>query len=782
MKFVTVLALLSAVTLQITLASPANSDSATTSPATSAETVRSSLVEAQLELSFDPQNAAALVAQAQAAYRADLTDLGTVGFTNLQTALAKRDEPAFATARARLWTDLLRAAYDKLIAAVARGDTRSAVQWLELREYRSATRFTTPETDATLAVQDLSAGKISVSDALIAVRADGLDAYQSRLNDALHELETALGQGFKTVSAEQAALARGYFRILAGTYPAQKLGVANAAFLALETAPNPATLKAARGVLEGFRAAPLSPRERAKRAAQTFRFLGLVPIEYARAAKGEAGQVNIVKDLEITEAKTFRNNAFSSFSDLEPLLVKLDAGQVKRAKQGFAALETSLTAAGLKRNPPTANQVQHQFEALNATLEGLIPTDWRRADPAGDLNVIRQQLKAAENAVAQSDYALAEQARIDAYGLLESGPEARLKVFQPALALEIEAIFWFNPEPKGFAKLISERASAAEFRSSRLALEARLKEASAIVGTDASPAVVFTNALIIVFREGLEAVLILAALLGSLKRKEVLHLRRPLWLGSAAAFVASVATFMVMRGIVNAFAVFGEKLEAVVSVVAVAVLLVIMNWFFHNVYWNDRLAGFHKQKHGLMGGAATKMLLGLFVLGFTAIYREGFETGLFLQSLILQSGAAPVTLGALVALGLVALVGVAVFVMQTKLPHKKMLIATGAMIVLVLGVMVGNTVHILQIVGWFPVHPLGIQFPHWFAQWLGTHPTWEGILMQIAAVTAVIGSYFLAEALKHRELERKAQKVSEGSSVSGSGSEGQRLPEAQGTD
>jgi high-affinity iron transporter len=740
-------------------ASCALAANALATPAEAGETLRSSLSAAQIEMGFDPTSARKLLEAARAAYRAELSALGNPDFSSLERALRNEDTALFARGSGMLWTRVLKGSYERLEAAVKRVDFAEARRWLPLREYRTATRFTTPDTDATLAVEALEAGRMNATDALIAVRADLLDAYQSRLGDALSELETALRQNFATIAAEQSALAAGYFAILAPFYDPAKLEATRAAFQTLETTPNLANLNVVRTKLEGFRAAPLSPRERAKRAAQVFRFLALVPVEYARGAKGTQGNVNIVKDLEITEAVTFQHNAESSFSDLEPLLVKLNREAVERAKLEFAALEASLRAATLKRNPPTADTVQAQVATLTTTLERLIPNDWRRADPGGDLEVIRQQLKAAENAVANGDYAAAEQARIDAYGILESGPEARLKVFQPQLALDIESLFWHDPNPKGLAKLIAERASAPEFKTSRLALENKLKEASAIVGTDASSGVVFTNSLIIVFREGLEAVLILAALLGSLKRREVQHLRRPLWMGAAAAFVASIATFMVMRGIVNAFAVFGEKLEAVVSVVAVAVLLVIMNWFFHNVYWNDRLANFHKQKHGLVGAAAGQ-LLGLFVLGFTAMYREGFETALFLQSLILQNGILTVTLGALTALGLVALVGVAVFVLQTKLPHKKMLVATGVLICLVLGVMVGNTVHILQVVGWFPVHPLGMSFPYWAAQWLGTHPTWEGILTQVVAVTAVIGSYFLAEGLKHKEMQRKAKSVS----------------------
>jgi high-affinity iron transporter len=386
----------------------------------------------------------------------------------------------------------------------------------------------------------------------------------------------------------------------------------------------------------------------------------------------------------------------------------------------------------------------------------LIPADWRRADPSGDLDVIKSQLRQLENAVGEKSFDLAESARVSAYAMLESGTEARIKVFQPQLATDIESLFWNGVQPDGLARLISKKASVTEFKTTRLALEKKLEEASRYVGTNASPTSTFVNALVIVFREGLEAVLILAALLGSLKAPAVRHLRRPLWMGAAASFVATIITFMVMQRILNAFAIFGEKLEAVVSVIAVVVLLVIMNWFFHNVYWNDHLANFHKKKHQLMGTNIGQGL-GLAVLGFTAMYREGFETVLFMQSLVLQSGLAPVLSGASVALLLVTLVGVLVFVLQSKLPHKKMLIATGAMICVVLFVIVGNTTHMLQVVGWMSIHPLPIVLPYWTGLWLGTYATLEGIALQVIAVTFVIGSYFVAEGLKHKDLARKLE-------------------------
>jgi high-affinity iron transporter len=102
------------------------------------------------------------------------------------------------------------------------------------------------------------------------------------------------------------------------------------------------------------------------------------------------------------------------------------------------------------------------------------------------------------------------------------------------------------------------------------------------------------------------------------------------------------------------------------------------------------------------------------------------------------------------------LVGVVVFAVQAKLPYKKMLIYTGIMIGAVLLVMVGNTAHVLQVVGWLPTHPVRwLTLPYWAGMWFGLFPTWEGLSLQAAAAVFVIGSYYAAEWM-HKRARRTA--------------------------
>jgi high-affinity iron transporter len=123
---------------------------------------------------------------------------------------------------------------------------------------------------------------------------------------------------------------------------------------------------------------------------------------------------------------------------------------------------------------------------------------------------------------------------------------------------------------------------------------------------------------------------------------------------------------------------------------------------------------------------------------------------LFLQALELSSGLWVVLEG--VALGSigVALVAVATFVLERKLPYKKMLIVTGVLLTVVLVIMVGKTARTMQGVGWLPITPIDIDVPYWMGLWLGIFPTVETIVAQIGAFAFVIGSYVLAERMRGR--------------------------------
>jgi high-affinity iron transporter len=110
--------------------------------------------------------------------------------------------------------------------------------------------------------------------------------------------------------------------------------------------------------------------------------------------------------------------------------------------------------------------------------------------------------------------------------------------------------------------------------------------------------VVFNSAMI-VFREGLEAVLILAAVTASFLGANRSR-RRPVMLGAATSFGATVVTWFVAQAVLDAASSLGPKLEAITGFLAIIVLLLVLNWFVHKVYWSEWIGKHHRQRKKLL--------------------------------------------------------------------------------------------------------------------------------------------------------------------------------------
>jgi len=740
------------------------------SPAQTGEAIRSALVQAQLTLSADPGASVQLVKEAEIAYRTGLSDSitsynpeaherVTSAFEALVESTSRRDMTSFAAARAQAWTGILAGSYSVVEGVIQSGDGLTAQTWLPLREFRTATRFSRPNVGATVSVENLIEGNSSTEEALLSVRADVLDTYQARLTESLHNLATADANGFDARRAELAALAEGYFFILSPAYLEQRGSASllntQAAFhdLQMSALDHPQQLHEKLAVVENaldnFRAAPLSPAEQSRRAGQLLRFLSLVPVEYGRGVIDG----RVTQDIEIQEAITFHTGAYAAFTDLKDLLDERNHNQTVQADALFQSLGKQLSDAGTHRSVASPEAIKSQTNELSTILQQLVPEEWLKSSAQGDFDVIASMLDQMLVAVRNGEYDLAESSRLDAYAIMETGPEARLMVFAPELKLQLEELFWNGQgESKGLAYLIKSQASYAEIKATRLQLDEHLSEAQAELTRNTAPTAIAMNAGIIVFREGLEAVVILASLMSSLKSIEERKYRKPMWLGSLLALLATVLTWLLAHEVLQSLARYGEKLEAAVSIVAIAVLLLIMNWFFHKTYWTSWLPNFHAAKRRMLN-EETGLFLGLIALGFTSVYREGFEIVLFLQALVLEGGVPVVLMGVVGASIAVALVGMIVFRLQKNLPYMKILVITGILIGSVLLQMVGSTIHVLQVVGWLPIHVIPwLDLPYWLGIWFGVYPTWEGLLLQFAAMVFVIGSYYLAEGMRKRRV------------------------------
>jgi high-affinity iron transporter len=745
-------------------------------PWRAADAIRADLFEAQTQLLLEERTGNSVEA-ARARLAGPLrrglaaeapAELGEVeaSLAAADAAVAGLDEASLAAARGRIVSALRRGALAVAVGAARRGEAAEARAWLQIRDFRQATRFTRPGVDATAAVEALAGGEASPAATVIQIEKDLLDAFQARLATNLDEAQQAAERGFDGRFAETAAIARGYWLAIAPEYAEQRDRAERRAtdrdferLAAAGAASDRAAFETARrrveSDLEGFTAAPLTAEEEVNRAAQLTRFLDLVPKEFDKGTSD--GRVTI--PFEIQEAVAFMDGVETAFADLEPALLDRDPAAVARIKAAFALLREDVDAAQQGTAVAPQEELDAARDRATEALEATAPQEWTDPGEEADYELVDISLDQLEAAAGAGQYQAAEQARLAAYGFFEFGPELKLRAFDPQLALKIEGLIWYGADGKqGLAALVADEAPVSEIRETRLTLDEDLADARALTGDGASATTAIVNSALIVFREGLEAILILAAITASMIGPRA-PLRRPVYRGALLALPASGLMFVLALLLLDSLSQYGEKLEAVVGVVAIGVLLLVMNWFFHRVYWTEWIKGHRERGKALTGaalatGAGAATVAGLYVLGFTSVFREGFETVLFLQALQLSSGTGVVLAGVSLGLAITAAVGAATFALERRLPYKKMLIFTGVLISLVLVVLVGNTARTMQGIGWLSIHPIDVELPLWMGTWLGVYPTVETLVAQLLALVFVLGSYFAAEWMRKRDLRR----------------------------
>jgi high-affinity iron transporter len=253
---------------------------------------------------------------------------------------------------------------------------------------------------------------------------------------------------------------------------------------------------------------------------------------------------------------------------------------------------------------------------------------------------------------------------------------------------------------------------------------------------------------VLVFREGLETILVLAAITASFLGGNRVY-RRPVAVGGAIALAASVVTWFAAVWFIGLFGDGGLDVQAATGIPAILVLLVVMNWFFHKVYWTGWISHHHKRRRTLLAAGdelgMRRMLFGLGLLGFTSVYREGFEVVVFLQNLRVTAGTSVVLEGVVLGLLFTAAVGLFTFALHQRLPYRRLLIITGVMLAAVLVVMVGEEVNEMQLAGWIGTTTIGwLHIPAWAGTWFAIFPNVETFAAQGLALLAVLGSYAAA--------------------------------------
>lgn len=341
----------------------------------------------------------------------------------------------------------------------------------------------------------------------------------------------------------------------------------------------------------------------------------------------------------------------------------------------------------------------------------------------------REQLAQTVDAVREGDRARARQHAISAYLEGFELVEAQLDPIDGALRLEIER------EMMGLRSAI-DRGTAPDDVAAQVERITRLLQQAAdrLDGEGLSPTAAFAASLLILLREGLEAILVLAAVIAFVRksgRRDALPWIHAGWM---AAVVAGGATWYAATHLVTISGASRELTEGVAALLAAAMLLYVGAWL-HRRASAQAWQAFVREHVG--GALQQRTLWALAGIAFLAVYRELFEIILFYQALWTQVG--PEGEGALLggmaaAAALLAVLGWAILKYGVRLPIGPFFAATAGLLALLAFVFVGHGVAALQEAGvltFTPVRVVAVPL-------LGIQPSAEGLGAQGAVLLAVL--------------------------------------------
>ncbi len=308
----------------------------------------------------------------------------------------------------------------------------------------------------------------------------------------------------------------------------------------------------------------------------------------------------------------------------------------------------------------------------------------------------------------------------------------RNRTFWGALTL---ALIFF-----ALAVLVAVAGSAIEAKTAEPPEETGTTEVAAAPVQQSTDTLIVAASASIIIREGLEAVLVLAAILGCLRAAKAPR-RYTGWLagGAVAALGASFLTWIAAQSLLTLTEANREAIEGATSLLAVIVIFFVTNWLFQRIYVQDWTA----MARAAVGTAvAAGSALALAGLGFTVVYREGLETVLFYQALLFNAAAGEVALG--FVLGAAVITGIAILIlrMSQRLPLKPFFTATTVLLLIMAINFTGSGVHELQeagliretVLSWLPSSPF-------LKAVLGFRPTAQTIAAQLVLGGALALSF-----------------------------------------
>jgi high-affinity iron transporter len=426
--------------------------------------------------------------------------------------------------------------------------------------------------------------------------------------------------------------------------------------------------------------------------------------------------------------------SFSSLSDDDRWALAFHVGSL-------SADEATLAAGGTAWENDDRPSLREAVASAPAELaakrpHGLALSAWMRQHPevlfaarpdpfATALLHLDESTKAYEAGDGAAAQSLAVSAYLDGFELAEAG----LHTVAPGLVRAVEdSMLAFRRSLADGAPVAEVERRSDELRGLLLRAQGAVQERSLGGG------VAFASSLVILLREGLEAILILGAIFAFLVRSGRREALVYVHYGWIAALVAGVATWAVATWAIDISGAARELTEGATALLAAGILFYVGFWMHQAMNarrWTRLME--EKMRRALDG----RTLLGLSLISFLAVYREVFETILFYEALWPQvrTGAQGALLGgALTAAVVLAAVTWCLFALGVKLPLRQFFAGSAVVMFALAVILAGKGMVALQEAGRIPISP--IDFPR--VELLGLYPTLQSVLAQVAVTLAAL--------------------------------------------
>ncbi|MFL6844891.1 MAG: FTR1 family protein [Allosphingosinicella sp.] len=468
---------------------------------------------------------------------------------------------------------------------------------------------------------------------------------------------------------------------------------------------------------------------------------GLDPPPIAFAERGRARERSLFALYQVID-QGLEGTAMQSFGRLpeaDKWALAFRAGRfaypAAEAAQGRKLWEAD---AGLRALVPDAAALTGLSEAALAKRIGAekaaAVTAYLRNDPSAlaardgsTLAIAREKLSRSLAAYEAGDRGAAKDLALAAYLDGFEPVEPMLSARDPGLLARVETAMG------ELRAAIAAGRDPSDVRERVTALDSLFDESEAALAPEAgSAASTFLGAFTILLREGLEALLIVVAMLAFLRKADRAEMVRPVHWGWIVALIAGFATWWAAANLISISGASRELTEGFGSVLAAVVLLFVGIWM-HGKAQADEWQRYIREKVG--HALSRKSGWFLFMLAFVAVYREVFETILFFAALSAEGRVGALIAGAGAGLGVLALIALLMLRFSRKLPIAKFFAYSSALIAVLAVVLAGKGVAALQEAGLVGVLPVS-----WAPRlsMLGLYPTVQGLAAQAATLAILL--------------------------------------------